>query len=141
MLNEVIVTKEVSADPDTVWAILEKGSGVHEWFDGVITSCRLEGEGEGSSRFCTMMNGADLEERILTIDSDNRVFRYAIDKHPLPAKNVVATTKVNATTEGAKIEWSAQFNVDSEEEAAVTKQTLEGLYTQGIDSLAKAASA
>ncbi len=131
MTETVFVERDIEATADNVWATVSKGDGVHEWFSGVITSCNLEGD----RRECTMADGAALKERILEVDHDAQRFRYAIDEHPLPAHNVVATIEVSGKPDGkTHVRWGAEFDAE-EEHLPVLKETLSGLYMQGIASL------
>ncbi|MEM9761257.1 MAG: SRPBCC family protein [Pseudomonadota bacterium] len=129
------VKKRVETPSDRLWATVASGGEVHRWFGEVITSCELTGSGEGAARNCTMANGALLEERILEIDHSARRFRYAIDTHPLPAQNVIATVTIASIPGGgSEVTWAADYQAAPEHEPLVRK-TLEDLYTQGIRSL------
>jgi uncharacterized protein YndB with AHSA1/START domain len=135
MLRQTTATAIVAAPADRIWATIAAGGGVHHWFGAVITACELRGSGPGAERFCTMADGADLKERILEIDADARRFRYAIDEHPLPAREVVAAMEVEDLGDGtARITWGAQYEAD-DAHADLVDQTLSGLYAQGIQSL------
>jgi hypothetical protein len=101
----------------------------------MIKSCRLEGAGEGAARFCVMADGSDLEERIIEINHDVRLFRYAISQHPLPAREVIASMEVKDVGNGRTIiAWGAEFEA-GEETAAQVKEMLQMVYSQGIQSL------
>lgn len=131
MTETVVAEQEIDASADAVWATIAKGDGVHEWFGQVITACRLDGD----RRECTMADGAQLKERILEVDHDAKRFLYAIDEHPLPAQNVVATIDVSETSAGkTKVRWGAEFDAD-DDVLPTLKATLTGLYSQGIASL------
>ncbi|MEM6693903.1 MAG: SRPBCC family protein [Pseudomonadota bacterium] len=133
MKTEVIQT--IEASPEDVWETISQGGEVHRWFTGVITTCELTGSGEGAERRCTMADGAALEERIIEVDHDRMRFRYAIDKHPLPATDVVATIQVTELPGGnTQVTWGADYSV-TEDHAALVAETLKGLYSQGIAAL------
>ncbi|MBE9169972.1 SRPBCC family protein [Pleurocapsales cyanobacterium LEGE 06147] len=91
MKQAVTVEQEIAGKADAIWATISSGGDVHQWFP-IIQSCRLEGSGEGASRFCTMIDGTELKERIVEVNHATRRFRYAIDRHPLPAQDVVASS-------------------------------------------------
>lgn len=134
MRHTVTVEQEISGNADAIWATISAGGDVHRWFP-VIQSCRLEGSGEGAARFCTMIDGNELKERIVEVNHAVRRFRYAIDQHPLPAENVIASIDVRDTGNGqTSITWGAEFEA-SEESLPQLKEMLEGLYMQGIQSL------
>lgn len=129
------VTHTIQAPASGVWDTISQGGDVHRWFTGVITACELKGAGEGAERHCTMANGAELSERILQVDHDAKRFRYAIDKHPLPATNVIATIDVLELPEGrTQVTWGAEYDT-TDEYAEMVDETLNGLYAQGISAL------
>ncbi|MBW4554627.1 MAG: SRPBCC family protein [Trichormus sp. ATA11-4-KO1] len=135
MRQTVIAEQEISGQADAIWDTISAGGNVHKWFSTIIQSCQLEGTGEGASRLCTMIDGNELKERIVEVNHAVRRFRYAIDQHPLPAKDVIAFIEVkNAGNGRAFISWGAEFEA-SEETIPQIKETLHGLYMQGIQSL------
>jgi hypothetical protein len=134
MKHSTTVEREISGSADVIWATISAGGNVHQWFP-MIQSCRLEGAGEGAARFCVMADGSDLEERIIEINHDARLFRYAISQHPLPAREVIASMEVKDVGNGKTIiAWGAEFEA-GEETAAQVKEMLQMVYSQGIQSL------
>ena len=131
-MYDIKVTETIDADAQAVWDTIAKGDGVHHWFTGVITACRVD----GTDRYCTMADGSDLEERILDVDQENRRFTYAIDKHPLPATDVVSTIIVGATDSGAEVTWACSYEADTAA-AQQVGEMLMGIYKQGIEGLAQ----
>lgn len=129
------ICKVIKAPAERVWATIAEGGDVHRWFSRVITACDLSGTGDGATRRCVMADGSALQERILEVDHHRKHFRYAIDKHPLPASDVVATITVEAMPNGTtQVAWGAEYTV-TEEHAQMVQRTLGDLYAQGIDSL------
>jgi uncharacterized protein YndB with AHSA1/START domain len=129
------VTRLLKAPPDKVWAILADGGDVHRWFDSAITTCVLTGTGEGATRLCTMTDGAMLQERIIEVDHARRRFRYAIERHPLPASSVTSMIVVAGQPDGrSAVTWTAEYAAAPEHEALI-ETTLAGLYSAGLDSL------
>ncbi|MBW4655302.1 MAG: SRPBCC family protein [Kaiparowitsia implicata GSE-PSE-MK54-09C] len=135
MKKQTSVVAIASAPADKIWATIAAGGGVHQWFGTVITACELKGAGAGAERFCTMANGAELRERIIEADHDARRFCYAIDQHPLPATDVVATIEVaDLGDDKTEIRWGADYTVE-EAYLDIVDQTLGSLYAQGIQAL------
>lgn len=129
------VSNIIQAAPDDVWLTLSQGGDVHRWFSGVITTCDLVGAGEGATRTCTMADGSKLEERIIEIDHANKLFRYAIDTHPLPATDLVATIQLRGLPEGrSQITWGADYEV-ADADAHLVHEALTRIYSQGILAL------
>ena len=128
-------TRTIRAPADKVWRTVSTGGDVHRWFSGVITTCELTGSGEGAERRCTMADGALLKERIIEVDNDGMRFRYAIDKHPLPASDVVATIQLVGLPDGrTQVTWGADYSV-SDDHAHLVETTLLDLYGRGIEAL------
>jgi Polyketide cyclase / dehydrase and lipid transport len=134
MKHTTTVEREISGNADIIWATISAGGNVHHWFP-TIQSCRLEGLGEGAARFCVMADGSDLEERIVEINHDARRFRYAVDRHPLPANDVTAAIEIEDVGNGrTRISWGAEFEA-LDENATQVKEMLQMIYSQGIQSL------
>jgi len=133
---EVNVNRRVSVEPGLVWNTIAAGDGLEKWLP-VITQCRLEGSGAGAIRYCTMANGAQLKERILEVDHAHRVFRYSIEEHPLPARNLRGKVEIRDLGDGTTtVSWGATFDVEppyrSELEGMfrdVYEQAIQGLET------------
>lgn len=135
MTYSVVVRKTVDVAPAKIWETIRAGDGLDKWLP-VITHCRLEGSGEGATRFCTMANGAELKEKIVEIDDAGRRFRYSIDEHPLPAKNLRGSVEIkDAGTKGSEVSWGAEF--DSEPQARAELEAMfQEIYSGAIDGLA-----
>ncbi|MBQ0734205.1 SRPBCC family protein [Aquimarina celericrescens] len=98
MKKTIETSHKLNANPEKVWTIISKASGVNEWLP-IITSCSFE----GNKRICTTEQG-DLKETILIIDNANKIFQYAIDEQPLlPIHNVVGTMKVLTKNGGTEL--------------------------------------
>jgi uncharacterized protein YndB with AHSA1/START domain len=109
---QVTVTRRLEVDPHRVWSTIAAGDGLEKWLP-VITACRLEGSGEGAIRHCTMDNGAQLIECIIEVDHARRVFRYSIDEHPLPARQLTGVVEVRGhTPAGSIVSWGASFDAE-----------------------------
>lgn len=127
-------TYEINAEAEKVWANVAKASGVHEWLP-VITACHLEGEGVGAKRVCTTEQG-DMNETILSVDHDRRIFRYAIDEQPLlPISKVVGTMKVAEEHGKTKLHWTLDFDIDDEDHVPAVRQAVGEMYQAGANGL------
>ena len=94
-------------------------------------ACSLEGD----KRICTTAQG-DLKETILTIEDEDRIFKYAIDEQPLlPVQNVVGTMKVLSKNEGTELVWNMDFVMDDESRFPMLKKVVEDLYRAGASGL------
>jgi len=82
-----------------------------------------------------MQDGGVLKERILLRDAETRTFVYAIDSHPLPARNVVGTMRIDDLGDGqSHVSWSADMMLDSASADQMTKMVT-GMYEQGLSAL------
>ncbi len=130
----VKVVRTINVDADTVWATISAGDGLDKWMPA-ITECRIEGVGAGATRYCTMANGAKLKERVLEVDHDRRRFKYGIDEHPLPARNIVGVVEIRDLGKGkSEAWWSAEFDCDVSHKEDLTGM-FRGVYAQGLEGL------
>lgn len=131
--------RAVSGSADEIWALIRSGGRVEEILPGVITSCRLEGTGEGARRFCGVQGG-EIAETLLTVDDDARVFRYRIDSQPLmPVADYVGTLHVvGIGPDRAHVLWTVSFTLLDADAADEVTASLQGLLAGGIDGLAGA---
>lgn len=131
---EVNVSRKVNVDPGLVWETIAAGDGLDKWLP-VITQCRLEGSGAGATRYCTMANGAQLKERILEVDHARRIFRYSIDEHPLPARNLTGRVEIRDLGGGAaSVSWGARFEVEPAHRSGL-EGMLRDVYDKAIQGL------
>ncbi|MEM0995398.1 MAG: SRPBCC family protein, partial [Bacteroidota bacterium] len=75
-MKKVVKTSHlIHASSEKVWEHIKTGEGIDKWLP-VITTCQLEGEGEGAKRICTTAQG-NMLETILEVDAEQRVFKYS----------------------------------------------------------------
>ena len=138
MRKTINTVHTINAPAERVWAQISKASGVHEWLP-VITACRLEGTGEGARRVCTTEQGG-MNETILKVDHEHRVFRYAIDEQPLlPVEDVVGTMRVREQDGQTELQWTLDFFLPDEAQFPTVQQAVARMYAagaQGLETLA-----
>lgn len=129
--SDAIILKTISTTPESAWKVIGAVGGVDKWFAPLIQSCRVE----GNKRFCNTEAGI-LNEDILEVDHQNRVFRYAIPEQKLiPVDNILGKIRVlEVENNKTAIEWSAAFDVLPEREAEA-KEMFIGAWTMGIEGL------
>ena len=79
-------------------------------------------------------DGGVVVERLQTFDNAARTYSYSIEQAPFPASDYLATIKVEAQGEGARVTWSGRFNavgVSDEEVVAL----FNGIYQGGLEAL------
>ena len=74
-MASIVMEATVHASADTVWSALSDFGAAHRVFDGVLSDCRLEGDGK---RVVTFSNGRAVTERIVGIDPERRRIAYAV---------------------------------------------------------------
>lgn len=136
-MKKVIQTQHnINAPIEKVWANISKASGVNTWLP-VITTCNLDGQGEGAKRQCSSEQG-DLFETIVKIDHTNKVFKYSVDKQPFfPIENILGTMTLSENIGCTKLNWDLEFNVANESHFPMVKEAIEGMYAAGALGLEK----
>jgi carbon monoxide dehydrogenase subunit G len=132
MKKTIETSHSINAPIEQVWANISKATGVNEWLP-VITACRLE----GNKRVCSTEQG-DMNETILKIDNDQKIFQYAIDEQPLlPIADIIGTMQVLAQDNNTKLNWNLEFTLQDETMYEMVKQAVEGMYAAGANGLEK----
>jgi carbon monoxide dehydrogenase subunit G len=122
----------INAPIEKVWANISKATGVNEWLP-VITACRLD----GNKRVCSTEQG-DMNETILKIDNDQKIFQYAIDEQPLlPIADIIGNMQVLEQDNNTKLNWNLEFTLQDETMYETVKQAVEGMYAAGANGLEK----
>jgi hypothetical protein len=134
-MKKIVQTKHyINAPIDRLWANISKGSGVNTWFP-IITSCHLQGQGEGAKRVCISEQG-ELLETIVKIDHTNKVFKYSIDKQSFfPVENIIGTMTLKENENNVQLDWDLEFNIEDEAHFPVIKESIEGLFAVGATGL------
>lgn len=148
--KKVVVTKEITAPPEKVWALVQEFQDM-SWHPAVV---KTEGDGGNTpdaTRTLTLGNGGQIQEKLEKYDAANRSLFYRIvevDVAVLPVTNYSAWITVKPTEEGSEITWKGAFyrgypNNDPPPElndkAAVDAVT--GVYEAGLDNVKKLAEA
>ncbi len=109
-MKQTIETKHfLNAPANNVWENISKATGVNNWLP-VITACHLD----GNKRICTTEQG-DMDETILKIDHDQKLFQYSIDKQPLlPIENIIGTMKVTEMNGKTELSWNLDFTIQDQ---------------------------
>lgn len=138
MKQVIATTHQIAADPARIWAIISRADGVDGWLP-IITTCRLEGQGEGAKRICGTAAG-DLLETIVKIDQATRTFQYAINEQPLlPITNILVTMVVEEADGLTLLRWTLAGDLVDEAQAAMVQEAIAGMYAAGAAGLARVA--
>jgi hypothetical protein len=134
-MKTVCVSRKIRVPAQAAWEIVRTGGGIDQWVP-VVTSCRLDGEGVGATRVCTI-NGQETVESIETIDDATRLFQYRIHKQSLmPVRNVMGTFHLTPVGPSeAEVLWFLNFDLDDEKAWPAVKEGIEGIYQAAIEGL------
>lgn len=132
----VAVTRLVAQPAEAIWRLVRSGKDVHRILPGVIETCRLEGEGAGARRFCGTKQGP-LEETILYVDDNAKLFRYRIDRQSMmPLEHYEGTVHVSDLgSRGAEVLWFATYDLLDEQANTPVREGLVGLFQTAIDGM------
>jgi len=124
-------TIDIPASADQVWQLLGGFNTLPDWLPLITESTLSEG---GRVRSLKTADGGVVIERLQTFDNAARTYSYSIEQGPFPATDYLATLKVEAQGQGARVTWSGRFtpNGVSEEEVVAL---FNGIYQGGLDAL------
>ena len=79
-------------------------------------------------------DGAKVVERLETFDNAGKTYSYSILHAPFPATEYLATIKVEAQGQGARVTWSGRFTPVGVSETEV-EALFAGIYQGGLEAL------
>lgn len=122
---------DIPASADDVWQIIGGFNSLPQWLPLIANSEASEG---GRVRTLQTVDGAVVVERLEVFDHAGKTYSYSIVQAPFPASDYLATLKVEAQGQGARVTWSGRFEpvgVSNEEVAAL----FAGIYQGGLEAL------
>jgi hypothetical protein len=133
---EVSKQLDVAATPDKAWAAVGEFCGISDWHPAV-EKCELSNQGKDTIRTLTLKGGGTIVEKLVRWEPRKHRYTYAIISSPLPVSNYVATISVEAKGTGSQLSWKGKFKPVGDE--AKAKDTIAGIYTDGLAGIAKKA--
>lgn len=134
---DVTVQRELPVPADKAWALISDFGDI-SWAPG-MDKVEVTGEGPGMIRAIHMPGDTPpIEERLESLDHDNRVMEYTIPKGmPMPLTGYRATAKVvPLDDDSCRVDWSCRA-----QEVGVSPQEAEamaaGVYNQLLDWIAE----
>lgn len=132
-MTEVNVTKSIEVPAAKAWEKIASFRGI-EKFSPIERSVVI-GEGEGATRTCYMPDGAEINEVLSEVNTENMQIVYKITDGPFPITDYLSTVKVTPKgTSSCEISWSSKFDVADENETEMI-DLFNGFYNVIIDSL------
>ncbi|CAI8733717.1 MULTISPECIES: SRPBCC family protein [Pseudomonas] len=124
-------TIDIPASADQVWQLIGGFNSLPDWLPFIPKSELSEG---GRVRSLQTADGAVVIERLQTFDNEGKTYSYSIEQAPFPATQYLATIKVEARGDGARVTWSGRFEpVGVSDEEVVALFT--GIYQGGLEAL------
>jgi carbon monoxide dehydrogenase subunit G len=124
-------TIDIPASADQVWQLIGGFNTLPDWLPFIPNSELSDG---GRVRTLQTADGGVVVERLQAFDNEARTYSYSIEQAPFPATDYLATIKVEAQGQGARVTWSGRFNakgVSDEEVVAL----FNGIYQGGLEAL------
>ena len=124
-------TIDIPASADQVWQLIGGFNTLPDWLPFIPNSELSEG---GRVRTLQTADGGVVVERLETFDNAGKTYSYSILQAPFPATDYLATIRVEAQGQGAKVTWSGRFTakgVTDEEVVALFR----GIYQGGLEAL------
>ncbi|HEX4549462.1 MULTISPECIES: SRPBCC family protein [unclassified Pseudomonas] len=124
-------TIDIPASADQVWQLIGGFNTLPDWLPFIPNSELSEG---GRVRTLQTADGGVVIERLQAFDNTAKTYSYSIEQAPFPATDYLATIKVEAQGQGARVTWSGRFNakgVSDEEVVAL----FSGIYQGGLEAL------
>jgi len=124
-------TIAIPASADQVWQLIGGFNTLPDWLPLITESTLTDG---GRVRSLKTADGGVVIERLQTFDNAAMTYSYSIEQAPFPATDYLATLKVEAQGQGARVTWSGRFTavgVSDEEVVAL----FNGIYQGGLDAL------
>ncbi len=135
-MAQVTVKVNIPVAADQVWQTLRDFGGMDKWAYGVA-SLSLSGVGLGAVRTITFSDGAEVVERLESLDDAGRRLSYTILSSSLPVEGYVASLTVrDLGPAGCEVEWFSTFGAKGATEEEVSRLLQVG-YRKSLSSLQK----
>jgi len=122
---------DIPASADQVWQLIGGFNALPDWLPFIPKSELSEG---GRVRSLQTADGGVVVERLQAFDNAAKTYSYSILQAPFPATEYLATIKVEAQGDGARVTWSGRFEpVGVTDEEVVALFT--GIYQGGLEAL------
>ena len=112
---------DIPVSAEQVWQLIGGFNSLPDWLPFIPKSELSEG---GRVRSLQTADGAVVIERLQAFDNAGQTYSYSILQAPFPATDYLATIKVQAQGEGARVTWSGRF-----EPVGVSNEEVEALFT------------
>jgi hypothetical protein len=143
LMIRIAVSSVVNASVDALWETIRDYNGLPSWHPAIASS-RIEDGGSSDRIGCIRSmelagNGGMIREKLISLSDADHSCAYVILSSPLPVENYVARLRALPVTDGDRsfVEWTAEFDVKPENEAAMRQTIGQGVFQTGFDALKK----
>ncbi|MHC9293752.1 SRPBCC family protein [Mycobacterium sp. LTG2003] len=138
-MSNAYVSSVFEVPVSTVWSVLGDFHGLASWVEIIATSTPEGGEGVGSTRRLSLVDGRVVGERLVAYDGPGRSYSYEFsdaEAPPFPVRSYRGTVHILPVTESDRtfIEWYGAFDCDADQEDDL-RATFTGIYTELIANL------
>lgn len=116
-----------------VWKKIGNFCGIADWHPAV-GKCDLSSDGK--ERTLTLKGGGTIVEDLVKWSDKDHKYTYTIKESPLPVSDYKSTIHVKAKGAGSEVIWWGSYKAKGAPDAKA-KDTIDGIYKAGADSLAK----
>ncbi|MFJ2683578.1 SRPBCC family protein [Pseudomonas sp. NPDC087342] len=124
-------TIDIPASADQVWQLIGGFDSLPDWLPFIVKSELSEG---GRVRSLQTADGAVVVERLEAFDNAGKSYSYSIEQAPFPATDYLATLRVEAQGQGARVTWSGRFTAKGVTDEEV-EALFDGIYKGGLEAL------
>jgi hypothetical protein len=122
---------DIPATTDQVWQLIGGFNSLPDWLPFIPQSELSEG---GRVRSLQTADGAVVVERLEAFDNAGKTYSYSILQAPFPATDYLATIRVEAQGQGARVTWSGRFTPVGVSNKEV-EDLFAGIYQGGLEAL------
>ncbi|UZE14403.1 SRPBCC family protein [Pseudomonas sp. B21-053] len=124
-------TIDIPASADQVWQLIGGFDSLPDWLPFIVKSELSAG---GRVRSLQTADGAVVVERLEAFDNAGKTYSYSIEQAPFPATDYLATLRVEAQGQGARVTWSGRFTAKGVTDEEV-EALFDGIYKGGLEAL------
>jgi hypothetical protein len=127
--------KKMNDERAALWAKFGGWCAIKEWHPA-IADCEESTEGDAKFRTLTLKDGGKIKEKLL--DEKPNFYRYEIIESPLPVKNYQAQftlTPDDDDEDEINFAWSAVFDAADGKTDKEARDTITGIFKDGLDSI------
>lgn len=136
-MPKVVCSTIVDAPSERVWDVVRDFNGYPRWHPAVRTSTivrREPADEVGCVRRLQLADGAEVEEKLLTLSDLEQSYSYCLLETSVPLFNYVAHLRLLPVTDGDRTFWSwqASFTTRRGEEDEMAGLIRDGIFHAGF---------